>query len=185
VRRSTIFEFLDRRPVLSGEKVKLRPRGLDDCPNEYKWRTDEELCRLDAAERLEMTLEDFRDRYSAELEYPGLTCTLAVETLEGTSIGVCSLFNLDFIKGAAEIGIMIGEKAYWEKGYGTEALRLMLKYVFEISSLETVVLKTLDWNLRAQRCFEKCGFIPYSNLIKADYNFVLMKVERKRAPATT
>jgi RimJ/RimL family protein N-acetyltransferase len=183
VRRSTIFEFLDRRPVLNGEKVKLRPRSLDDCANEYKWRTDEELCRLDAALRLDLSPADFRERYSAELEYPGLTYTLAIDTLEGIHIGVCSLFNLDFLKGAAETGILIGEKTYWGTGHGADALRLLLKYVFEISSMEIIMLRTLDWNRRAQRCFEKCGFVPYSSLIKGDYNFVLMRIERQQAPA--
>jgi RimJ/RimL family protein N-acetyltransferase len=185
VRRSTIFEFLDRRPVLAGDEVSLRPRTLDDCADEYAWRTDGELCRLDASTPLPMTLDEFRNRYSAELEFPGLTYTLAIDTRQSIHIGVVSLFNLDFMQGSAEVGIMIGEKATWDRGYGTDALKSLLDFAFEVSSLNSVSLRTLDWNLRAQRCFEKCGFSRYGALRRGEYSFVLMRTRRPDSPPVT
>lgn len=182
MRRSPIFEFLNKQPVLTGRQVRLRPRKLEDGADEYRWRTDEELCRLDAAIPLDFSFADFLDRYSIELEFPGLTYTLAIDTLDGMHIGQCSLFNLDFLNGSIEIGIMIGEKALWGRGYGTDSVETFKSHIFETSDVDIIVLRTLDWNQRARRCFQKCGFTPCGNLTKGEHNFVLMDIRRSSTP---
>lgn len=182
MRRSTIFEFLNKHPVLTGKKVSLRTRTLEDGIAEYRWRTDEELCRLDAAIPLEYSLAEFMERYSLELEYPGLTYTLAVDTRSGAHIGECSLFNLDFLNNCVEIGIMIGEKTYWKQGYGTDAVLTFISHIFDTSNVERIVLRTLDWNVRARCCFEKCGFSACGALNKGDHHFLLMEIRRPMIP---
>jgi RimJ/RimL family protein N-acetyltransferase len=156
----------------------LRPRKVEDGVIEYRWRTDPDLCRLDATIPLEFSLAEFLDRYSVELEYPGLTYTLAIDAIDGQHIGECSLFNLDFTNSAVEIGIMIGEKEYWGKGYGLEALHTFVSHIFQASNIDRIVLRTLDWNLRAQRCFEKCGFKSFGTHAGGDHSFLLMEITR-------
>jgi hypothetical protein len=78
--RSTIFQFLNRQLILTGTKVRLRPRRLEDAADQYRWRCDEELCGLDASIPTSFAFSEFLDRYSVELEYPGLTCTMAIDT---------------------------------------------------------------------------------------------------------
>ena len=152
MRRSNIFEFLNRQPVfLTGKMVSLRPRKLEDCTNEFRWRTDEELCRLDATVPLSFSYAEFLDRYSIELEYPGLTYTLAVDTLEG---------------------------------YGAEAMEIFTHHIFDTSDIEKIVLRTLDWNTRAQKCFEKCGFTGSGNLILGEYHFLVMESHHPPKPKT-
>jgi RimJ/RimL family protein N-acetyltransferase len=163
---------------VTGEKVSLRPRGIEDAADEYRWRTDEELCRLDATIPIELTYSDFLERYYVELEYPGLTYTIAVDTLEGRHIGNCSLFNFDFLTGNAEVGLMIGEKEFWDQGYGRDALKIFLLHIFQTSNLNTILLRTLDWNKRAQACFIKCGFTPCGTMAKEGYNFIVMEIKR-------
>ena len=185
MRRSNIFEFLNRQPsVLTGKMVSLRPRKLEDCAREYRWRTDEALCRLDATIPVSFSYAEFLDRYSIELEYPGLTYTLAVDTLEGTHIGECSLFNIDFIDNSTEIGILIGERDYWGQGYGADAMKILTHHIFDTSDIEKIVLRTLDWNTRAQKCFEKCGFTGSGNLILGEYHFLVMESHRPQKPET-
>jgi RimJ/RimL family protein N-acetyltransferase len=184
LRRSTIFEFLNRPPaVLSGKKVSLRPRRLEDCTNEYLWRTDEELCRLDATIPVGLPYGEFLDRYSIELEYPGLTHTLAMDALDGTHIGECSLFNIDFVDNSTEVGILIGDKSYWDKGYGSDAMQTFVQYIFSASDVEKIVLRTLEWNIRAQKCFEKCGFTRSGTMVKGEYRFLVMESRRPQKPA--
>ena len=178
MRRSTIFEFLNSRADITGQKIRLRPRKLEDASREYKWRTDRELSLLDASVPIDLAYPDFAERYSIELEYPGLTYTLAVDTLDGQHIGNCSIFNFDFISGNAEVGLIIGNKAYWGQGYGSDAMRTFVQYVFRVSDLSTILLRTLDWNKRAQACFKKCGFIPIGNMTKENYNFIVMELKR-------
>ena len=181
MRRSTILEFLNRLPTLTGKKVRLRPRRLEDAADEYRWRSDEELCRLDATDPLDFTFGEFLERYSVELEYPGLSYTLAVDTLDGIHIGDCSLFNFDLPGATAETGILIGQKAYWGQGYGVDALQTFISYIFATSDIEKLLLRTLDWNERAQKCFEKCGFSPCGNTACGEYRFMIMEIRRRQA----
>lgn len=178
MRRSTIFEFLNNHDTVTGHKIRLRPRRVEDAADEYRWRTDEELCLLDAAIRLELTYPDFLDRYMAEIEYPGLTFTLAVETMDGRHIGNCSMFNFDFLTGTAEVGLMIGEKDCWGKGYGSDIMKTFLNYIFRVSTLHTILLRTLGWNKRAHACFKKCGFTPCGTTSRDNYRFTVMEIKR-------
>ncbi len=66
--------------------------------------------------------------------------------------------NLDWVDRRAEIGVMIGEKDHWSRGFGTEAISLLLRYMFEELNLERIGLYCDETNLRAQRCYQKCGF---------------------------
>jgi RimJ/RimL family protein N-acetyltransferase len=54
---------------------------------------------------------------------------------------------------------MIGEKEYWSKGYGTDAIRTLMRFAFERMNLNRVELSTFDFNERAQACYRKCGFV--------------------------
>jgi len=163
--------------VLTGNKVRLRPRRLDDAAAEYKWRRDEELCLLDASEPLTLGYNEFLERYSVELEFPGLTYTLAVDTLDGDHIGSCSLFNFDLTGNSAETGIVIGEKPYWERGYGEDAINTFMLDIFQTSGLQRLILRTLDWNARARACFEKCGFVSRGSMVRGEHRFIIMQVE--------
>jgi RimJ/RimL family protein N-acetyltransferase len=179
---STIFEFLKRQSVLTGEKVRLRPRRLEDATDEYRWRTDDDLCLLDASEPLVQTYNEFLQRYSVELEYPGLTYTLAIDTLDNIHIGSCSLFNFDLAGSSAETGIMIGEEPYRGRGYGKDAMDTFVLDIFETSGLQRLMLRTLDWNARARACFERCGFVLCGELVRGEHRFIIMQVERGVVP---
>jgi RimJ/RimL family protein N-acetyltransferase len=87
-------------------------------------------------------------------------------------------YNADFHRKEAEIGVTIGLREYWGRGYGTDLLRTFAGYLFESLSLERIYLKTLDWNLRAQRCFENAGFTRYGTSRRGEYNFILMDIRR-------
>jgi len=142
---------------------------------------DEELCHLDATELLTCSYEEFYLRYSAELEFPGLTHTLAIDTLDCIHIGTCSLFNFNLAGNSAEIGIMLGEKMYWGRGYGEDALNTFMLDIFEVSGLQSLILRTLDWNVRARTCFEKCGFVPRGDIVRGEQRFIIMQAMRKAA----
>jgi len=163
--------------VLTGHKVRLRPRRLEDAAAEYRWRRDEELCLLDASEPLALPYNEFLERYSVELEFPGLTYTLAVDTLDGSHIGSCSLFNFDLAGNIAETGIMIGEKPYWERGLGEDAINTFVLNIFRTSGLQRLLLRTLDWNMRARACFEKCGFVSRGSAVRGEHRFIIMQLE--------
>jgi RimJ/RimL family protein N-acetyltransferase len=89
-------------------------------------------------------------------------------------------YNINDTGDEAEIGIMIGDRDYWEKGYGTDAITALVNNVFLRTDIKRVHLKTLDWNQRAQQCFKKCGFKPCGGLNRDGYTFMLMELYRKQ-----
>jgi len=175
LRKSSILSRVNKPPVLTGNKVKLRPKQLQDAANDYGWRQDFELCKLDAAPPIRCSFEEFLQNYLEDLHRLNQSYRFAIETLEGRHIGNCSYFNLDENKKEAEIGIMIGDRHYWSRGYGTDAITTTLNYFFSRTNLKRVHLKTLTWNIRAQKCFQKCGFLPFGQIIHGEHTFLLME----------
>lgn len=167
---------------LVGEKVRLRPKQIGDAANDYAWRRDAELCRLDATSPITCSFKEFLEDYVWELQHYYSGQRFAIETMEREHIGNCGFYNIDGEKQEAEVGIMIGNRAYWNRGYGTDAILTLLKYIFANTSMQRVYLKTLEWNIRAQRCFRKCGFTPCGSLFCWGYTFLVMETFRPGEP---
>ncbi|MBA7644515.1 hypothetical protein ES703_52259 [subsurface metagenome] len=168
--------------MITGSKVKLRNKRLSDARNDYVWQTDPELTQLDATPLLTISysqyLLDYTSglrRYSNPNRHP-----FAIETPDGKHIGNCVYYNINEAKGEAEMGIMIGNRDYWDKGYGTDTVTTLVNHIFLQTNLRRIHLKTLDWNKRAQKCFRKCGFKPYGRLGRGNFTFVLMELHRKQ-----
>ncbi len=167
--------------MVTGNKIRLRKKRLVDAADNYAWQTDHELNQLDAVPLQSTTFPHYLTAYLDELRYPSSKRrTFAIETLEGKHIGNCSYYDINEDKGETQLGIMIGNRDYWDKGYGTEAVTMLLSRIFQETNLNRVYLKTLVSNIRAQRCFQKCGFALYGTLNKDGYHFVLMEIFRKQ-----
>ena len=169
------------RKMIIGSKVKLRGKKLSDARSDYKWQTDPGLVRLDATPLQTTSFPQYLLDYTSALRYLSSTRhTFALETLDGEHIGNCVYYNVNEAKDEVELGIMIGNHDYWDKGYGTDAVITLVNHIFSQMNLKRIHLKTLDWNQRAQKCFKKCGFIPCGHSVRDGYNFVLMELHRKQ-----
>jgi RimJ/RimL family protein N-acetyltransferase len=170
-----------RGRVLVGSKTKLREKKLSDVRNDYAWQSDPELARLDAAPVLSASFPVYLLDYTEGVHKSGSNrYPLAVDTFDGNHIGNCTCYDIDEDKGEAQLGIMIGDRDYWDKGYGTDAVNTMVNHIFLNTGLQRIYLKTLDWNLRAQRCFRNCGFAPCGGLHRNGNNFVVMELRREQ-----
>jgi RimJ/RimL family protein N-acetyltransferase len=166
--------------MLTGKKIRLRNRKLSDARESYTWQSDPELAHLDASPVLTVPFVQYLTSYQHEIDYPTTTRQqFAIETLDRKYIGYCSYYGIHESTGAAELGIMIGNRDYWNKGYGTDAVATLLDYIFQGTKLNRVHLKTLATNYRAQRSFRKCGFTPYDRVNRDGYDFILMEIHRK------
>ena len=168
-------------------KVRLRNKLPQDAKADYAWQSDPELTRLDAAVRLSMPFARYLVDYAAILSYPSPNRRqFAVDTLEGRHIGNCAYYNIDEAAGETEVGIMIGERSYWDKGYGTAAMNALVDHIFRNTKLKRLYLKTLDTNPRALCCFSKSGFTPCGRRVTDGNSFILMEQYRhqwqKRQP---
>jgi len=169
-----------RGNVITGDKTRLREKKLSDVRNDYRWQSDSELAKLDASPILVTSFSIYLLDYSSVLHRRDNRYPLAIETLEGKHIGNCTCYDIDEKKGEAQVGIMIGDKDYWDKGYGTDAANTLIDHIFNTSTLYRLYLKTLDWNERAQKCFIKCGFTPCGQLKHEGHNFILMELKREQ-----
>ncbi|MFC1943255.1 GNAT family N-acetyltransferase [Chloroflexota bacterium] len=167
--------------MIAGSKIIIREKSTVDAWNDYAWETDPELSQLDAALPITITFSRYLSDYADELSYSTPSSRrFAVDTLDSKHIGNCSYYNISETKGEAELGIMIGNRNYWNKGYGTDTVTTMVNYIFRQTNLNRIYLKTLESNSRAQKCFQKCGFTPYSHLDKNGFSFVLMEIHRNQ-----
>ncbi|MFQ5880183.1 MAG: GNAT family N-acetyltransferase [Dehalococcoidia bacterium] len=169
--------------IAQGAKVVLRRKRLDDASNDYAWRCDPELARFDGVPPLRTPYNDFFASYSQEINYDGsYRRTYAIEDEAGRHIGNVMYYNADRVRGEAELGISIGERAYWSCGYGTDAVNTFVRYLFQELGFRRIYLHTLDWNVRAQRCFFKAGFAPCGSSWRNGQNFIIMEMRSEWLP---
>ena len=167
--------------MINGRKTRLRHKRADDAQNDYNWQVDPELTNFDAIKPLAITFPRYLAEYANILDHPSpKRIQFAIETLDGEHIGNCACYNINETKGVAEVGIMIGNRDFWDKGYGSDAVTTLVDHIFQKTNLKQLHLKTLDYNYRAQRCFQKCGFVPYGRGDDDDHSFILMKLERRQ-----
>ncbi|MFC1903149.1 GNAT family N-acetyltransferase [Chloroflexota bacterium] len=167
--------------MISGNKTRLRSKSLADARNDYTWQTDSELAQLDATPPLAMSFTKYLSAYVSELRYSTLLeRRFAIETLEGEHIGNCVYYGVDNTKAEAELGIIIGNRNYWDKGYGSDAVTTLVNRIFCQTNINRLYLKTLDSNMRAQRCFKKCGFITCGRMVRDGFSFEIMEMHRKQ-----
>lgn len=169
-----------------GNLIALRTKTLDDAQQDYAWRRDPELATFDAARPYYGSYYDYLAIFRDELNYPSpYRRTISVVDLEGRHIGNVMYYNVDYQRKEAEIGVTIGLRDYWGRSYGTDLITTFVRYMFETMDLQRIHLKTLDWNLRAQRCFEKSGFQRYGTSRRGEYSFILMDIRRESALGTS
>ncbi|MBI0583094.1 MAG: GNAT family N-acetyltransferase [Methanomassiliicoccus sp.] len=142
--------------MLEGRLVRLRAIENGDLLLFVKWINDPDVSFFLQFEP-PMSLEDEATWYHHMLN--SRDKVFAIETREGRLIGNIGLVGLDWRSRKTDIGIMIGEKDAWSQGYGTDAITVLLRYLFEELNLNRVGLYTDATNLRALRCYEKCGFV--------------------------
>jgi RimJ/RimL family protein N-acetyltransferase len=162
--------------VARGRLVVLREKRIGDARNDYGWRTDAELASFDAARPFAAAFDDYLALYRDELTYPSpYRRTLAIEDRDGRHIGNVMYYNIDAVRREAEIGITIGERDYWGRGYGTDVVLTLVRHILRVTGFRRIYLKTLDWNTRAQRAFEKAGFRVSGRSRRAGNVFVVME----------
>jgi RimJ/RimL family protein N-acetyltransferase len=165
---------------LRGVKVILRDKLEEDAERDYIWRSDAELARLDAAYPLTMSFDRYLKIFRDQLRYPTPgSHHFSTVTLEGKFIGNCMYYDLDSVNLQAELGIVIGDRDYWSNSYGYDVVTTLLEYMFTEKGLKRVYLHTLEWNKRAQRCFEKSGFKAVKMVRRISRDFLLMEVWRE------
>ena len=144
--------------MLKGEKVILREMKQEDIARLHEFDQNVEIYGLDCAYPRASPIERAQAVYENSSKIDDNIAGFAIEA-DGKYIGSITLMNLRDRNGNFELGIGIGDRAYWGRGYGRDAIRLMLNYGFHYLGGRRIALTTNAKNERAIRCYLACGFI--------------------------
>jgi len=143
---------------LEGERVVLRRHTPENLPTFRRWYQDPEVARLARYQDGPMLVDEI-DRFFASRAVGNESLAMAIHIrADGRLVGTCAFSQLDADNGSALFHITIGEKAAWGRGYGTEATQLMLGHAFDTLRLHRVALSVFEFNERAVRTYQRCGF---------------------------
>lgn len=146
---------------LVGKKCYLSPISADSAQKWTEWDNDLEVAiPLGSESYSAYTFEKEKDVIS-ECGKKGDHIFDIVKLDDDELIGRCLFFEINHINRRATLGIVIGEKEYWDDGYGQEATKLLLDYGFNLLNFHNIMLGVLAFNKRAISCYEKVGFKEY------------------------
>jgi [ribosomal protein S5]-alanine N-acetyltransferase len=150
----------DRKLVLKSERLGFVTLIREDIPTMTAWFQNLEFgAYLRGAVSRPMTLEAETKWFEAHAEPSHTSLTFGILELESKRlIGTCSLMDINPTNGIATLGIGIGETEFWGKGYGTEAVKLLVEYGMFFLNLHNIKLEVFGLNPRAIRAYEKAGF---------------------------
>lgn len=150
-----------------GERIYLSPINVDDVEAYTKWLNDFTVSG---------NLSNFSQMISLDTEKKTLERLVsegqnyAMVLVEGDILlGNIGFADIDHISRKAEVGLFIGEAEYRGKGYGTEALRLMLDYGFKTLNLHNIMLRVHSDNEEGLACYKKVGFHEFGRRREAKF----------------
>jgi UDP-4-amino-4,6-dideoxy-N-acetyl-beta-L-altrosamine N-acetyltransferase len=142
--------------TLHGRITRLRRIEREDIPTFVRWFGDPDVREFLLLNRPISMAEE--EQWFAQQLQSRDSEVFAIETTDGVHIGNTGLHDINWLHRNAEMGIVIGEKQYWGKGYGSDAARVLLRFAFDEMNLHRVQLTVYEDNVRAIRAYEKCGF---------------------------
>jgi diamine N-acetyltransferase len=157
-----------KNPFLIGERIYLRPLEREDAAIFVPWVNDQEIIRNLVLYRPmnRDNEEEFIAR--ASKEHNGIVLGIALKK-DDRLIGNTALHAVHSKNRNAGFGIMIGDKTEWNRGYGTEATGLMVRYGFTTLNLNRIWLHVHEYNPRGRRAYEKVGFQVEGTLRKHSF----------------
>jgi RimJ/RimL family protein N-acetyltransferase len=163
--------------MILGQRIRLRPIEKDDLPRYVKWFSDPDL-RGYLAKHLpigqaqeekwfEQSLAN-KDRNTQSWAIDAQPADMAVGPW--VHIGGCGLHEIEWRHRWGELGIVIGARDYWGRGYGTDTVQTLSTWAFDSLNLNRVFLRVFADNARAIRCYEKVGYQHEGRLRQHDFS---------------
>ena len=150
--------------MIVGDGIRFRGIEKQDLGSYVKWLNDPEV-RRGVTLTMPLSLAEEELWFADILKLSPAERPMAIEIQTDPAkdkwvfVGGCGYMNINWQNRVAELGIHIGEKDFWNKGFGTKAMRLLLKHGFEELNLNRLWLRVFETNQQAIRAYEKAGFV--------------------------
>jgi RimJ/RimL family protein N-acetyltransferase len=157
--------------MILGNEIRLRAAEREDLSRFLGWINDPEV-RSGLMLYLPQSMTEEEQWYERMIKAPAPEHALVIELLasgDWMPVGTCGFHEFDWRARCAEVGILIGEKGYWNRGFGTQVMRLLLRHGFNTLNLNRISLRVFANNPRAIRCYEKARFVHEGRQRQAYY----------------
>ena len=175
--------------LLRGERIYLRPPTIDDAARIFHWERDDEVWHYDPHRPFSQSMAEFLPIFERNyVNGNGRQFWFIIEDEKHIPIGTITYFNLDYRSGQVEIGLGLGDKNRWGKGYGPEAIRTLVHYLFTLPGLARVYAETAAANRQARRAFAKAHFVEVGQIYdprSSGEPWVLLEIWKKRKDYST
>ena len=145
--------------MLQGEKVRLRPMSRDDLERIWQFNNDLEVELASGGDPpIPQSLARLQAEFDAEASKGGRDGARFAIDAGDKLIGHCALFKFDDTARTCELGITIGDKSYWGRGYGRDAISVLLDYAFRLRNIRRVFAADTDVDQNLRGPDEEVGF---------------------------
>lgn len=169
--------------TLRGEHIYLRPPTMADAVRVFQWERDDVVWRYDPHRPYSNSLGEFLPVFERNyVRGNGRQFWYIIEDEYHTPIGTITYFNVDYRMGQAEIGLGLGEKTRWGRGYGPDAIRTLVQHLFKTAGLARIYAETAQANAPARRAFAKANFVevrPIYDPRSSGEPWVLLEIWKK------
>lgn len=145
-------------PELRSRRLILASHRASNLEPLYRWFNDIEIVELSADRPARRTHDQMRERLKRWRRQDGQRHFAIYLAEDGSAIGFCHIVEIDDYTRTCRIGIVIGEKAYWNMRLGREAMELLARYCFTRLKLNRITCEVYETNPRAWRMLKRVGF---------------------------
>ena len=146
--------------LFSGKRIKLTSLNKNDISELVKWEENTAYLRLLNSETAAPRTETEINEWLENLKNDGNEITFAIRIKKSeTLIGILGFNNIEWKNQLAEYFIGIGNPAFWNQGYGSEATQMAVHYAFQELNLHRLQITVFEYNQRAISVYEKSGFV--------------------------
>ena len=159
--------------IIDGKRIYLRTLTLKDATERYcSWINDQEVNRFLESKRI--TIDELKKYIQKRISDSNcLFCGIFLKEND-IHIGNVKLEPINFMEKKATLGIIIGAKEYWNKGFATESLEIIFNYSFNTLGLDEIDLGVYKENKSAIKTYIKAGFEIYEE------NEKILKMKKKK-----
>jgi RimJ/RimL family protein N-acetyltransferase len=145
--------------IVTGERVSLGGLRREDIPTMTRWFQNLEYSAYLGSFGRFLSLEDETEWFERNVKQSDTSVQFGIfENSSRQHIGNCGLFEINPAMGSGTLGIGIGEPEFWGRGFGAEAVRLLVEYGMYFRNLHSIRLNYFSFNARAGKAYAKAGF---------------------------
>jgi RimJ/RimL family protein N-acetyltransferase len=158
-----------RRFMIAGEHIILRAFERDDGERCYRWMNDPSIVRT-LKTRYPIAFQNEIEWLERAMHPSSSERHFAIERKDDRAhIGNASIHDIDWVSRTAAFGLFIGEPSAWNRGFGSDAIRTLVRFAFDEMNLQKLRINVFEYNDRAKHVLETHNFVQEGRLRREFY----------------